>query len=246
MSAKTSSTLGFERRFNPMLAEMTVDAVREARERRPRAEAADDGAHRRAQPRAAARRGAAPRARSAQPAADAQVLDVRDGARFADGHMAGLVQRLRRRAGLRQPLRVRARPRARGRDRRRDARAGRGRRAQARRGRLHAARRGRLRRRLARTRYERFEPIGLVEMGALADKGELQVVDVREASEQTRARGRRAGGALPAARRGRSLGARSRAAHGGRLPHRHALAARPPRCWRAAASRTCGRCSARA
>ena len=33
--------------------------------------------------------------------------------------------------------------------------------------------------------HERFEPIGLVEMGALADKGELQVVDVREASEQS-------------------------------------------------------------
>ena len=33
--------------------------------------------------------------------------------------------------------------------------------------------------------HERFEPVGLVEMGALADRGELQVVDVREASEQS-------------------------------------------------------------
>ena len=32
---------------------------------------------------------------------------------------------------------------------------------------------------------ERFEPIGVVEMGALADKAELQVVDVREESEQS-------------------------------------------------------------
>ena len=33
--------------------------------------------------------------------------------------------------------------------------------------------------------HERFDPIGIVEMGQLADKGELQVVDVREAAEQT-------------------------------------------------------------
>ena len=33
--------------------------------------------------------------------------------------------------------------------------------------------------------HARFEPIGVVEMGQLADKGELQVVDIREASEQT-------------------------------------------------------------
>ena len=33
--------------------------------------------------------------------------------------------------------------------------------------------------------HARFEPIGLVEMGQLSDKGELQVVDVREPSEQT-------------------------------------------------------------
>ena len=32
---------------------------------------------------------------------------------------------------------------------------------------------------------ERFEPIGLEEMGKLAAKGDLQVIDVREASEQT-------------------------------------------------------------
>ena len=41
--------------------------------------------------------------------------------------------------------------------------------------------------------HERFDPIGLVEMGQLADKGELQVVDVREAAEQTEM----AAGALP-------------------------------------------------
>jgi hydroxyacylglutathione hydrolase len=33
--------------------------------------------------------------------------------------------------------------------------------------------------------HERFDPIGLIEMGKLSDKGELQVVDVREASEQS-------------------------------------------------------------
>ena len=41
--------------------------------------------------------------------------------------------------------------------------------------------------------HARFEPIGLVEMGQLADAGELQVVDLREASEQTEM----AAGALP-------------------------------------------------
>ncbi len=33
--------------------------------------------------------------------------------------------------------------------------------------------------------HSRFEPIGLVEMGQLSDKGELQVLDIREPSEQT-------------------------------------------------------------
>jgi hydroxyacylglutathione hydrolase len=34
-------------------------------------------------------------------------------------------------------------------------------------------------------KHARFDPIGIVEMGQLSDKGELQVVDIREASEQT-------------------------------------------------------------
>jgi len=41
--------------------------------------------------------------------------------------------------------------------------------------------------------HERFQPIRLVEMGQLAEKGELQVIDLREASEQTEM----AAGALP-------------------------------------------------
>ena len=94
--------------------------------------------------------------------------------------------------------------------------------------------------------HARFEPVGLAEMGALADRGELQVVDVREASEQTEL----AAGALAVPYRLLAEADLSsldpEKPDRRRLPHRHAHAARPPRCWRAAASRTCARCSARA
>ncbi len=184
MSAKTSSTLGFERRFNPMLAEMAVERVRQARERGPRAQAADDDAHRRAQPRPAARRGAAA-AHVTLPAADAQVLDVRDGASFAEGHMAGsfndsvAVPGFGNRCGFaldpeREVVIVAA-----------SARAGRGRGAQARGGRLHAARRGRLRHRLRALARALRRRSASSRWAQLADKGELQVIDLREASEQT-------------------------------------------------------------
>jgi hydroxyacylglutathione hydrolase len=87
MSAKPSSTLGYERRFNPMLADMSVDRFVEL----ANADLAP-------KPPTMVRivelnRGpfvtSAPVARTvAQPGQDAQVLDVRDGASFADGHMA--------------------------------------------------------------------------------------------------------------------------------------------------------------
>ena len=89
MSAKTSSTLGFERRFNPMLAEMTVDAVREARECGSRAQAADHGAHRRAQPRSAAGRAPRARAPSRCPRPTPRCSTCATAQPSPDGHMAG-------------------------------------------------------------------------------------------------------------------------------------------------------------
>jgi hydroxyacylglutathione hydrolase len=182
MSAKPSSTLGFERRFNPMLAEMTVDEF----VRRANADLAP-------KPPTMARIvelnrgslvGEAPRAHTvALPAADTQVLDVRDGASFADGHMAGslndsvAVPGFGNRCGFvldaeREVVIVAA---------------------------THEQAEDAVRKlsavgftQLAEVGFgvdsahshERFEPIGLVEMGKLSDKGELQVIDVREASEQ--------------------------------------------------------------
>ena len=118
------------------------------------------------------------------PAAGDQVLDVRDGAAFAGGHMAGslndsaAVPGFGNRCGFaldaeREVVIVASTHEAR-----------RGRRAQARRSRLHEARRGRFGIDGAHE-HARFDPIGVVEMGQLSDKGELQVVDVREPGEQT-------------------------------------------------------------
>ena len=118
------------------------------------------------------------------PAADAQVLDVRDGASFADGHLGGsfndsvAVSGFGNRCGFaldpeREVVIVAA---------------------------THEQADDAVRKlaavgftQLAEVGFgidsahslERFEPIGLVTMGQLADKGELQVVDVREASEQS-------------------------------------------------------------
>jgi hydroxyacylglutathione hydrolase len=183
MSAKTSSTLGFERRFNPMLAEMTVDRFVKLA-----------NADLLPKPPTMARivelnrgplLGAAPTARIvAQPPADAQVLDVRDGASFAGGYIAG---------SFNDPVST----------------SGFGNRcgfaldaerlvvivAETHEQAEEAARK------LGAVGFEqlaeigfgidsahalaRFVPVGLAEMGALADRGELQVVDVRESSEQT-------------------------------------------------------------
>ena len=183
MSAKTSSTLGFERRFNPMLAEMTVEQFVQ----RANADLAP-------KPPTMARIvelnrgpliGEAPRARTVKlPAADDQVLDVRDGAAFAGGHMAGsfndsvAVSGFGNRCGFaldseREVVIVAA---------------------------THEQAEDAVRKlaavgftKLAEVgfgidgahEHTRFEPIGLVEMGQLSDKGELQVVDIREPSEQT-------------------------------------------------------------
>ncbi|HET6173056.1 MAG TPA: MBL fold metallo-hydrolase [Gaiellales bacterium] len=183
MSAKASSTLGFERRFNPMLAEMTVEQF---------VKLANDGLA--PKPPTMARivelnrgplLGVAPVARIvALPAADAQVLDVRDGEHFADGHMAGsfndsvAAPGFGNRCGFaldpeREVVIVAT---------------------------THEEAEDAVRKlaavgftELAEVGFgldsahalQRFEPIGLEEMGKLALKGELQVVDVREASEQT-------------------------------------------------------------
>ena len=201
MSAKTSSTLGFERRFNPMLAEMTVDQFVKL----ANADLAP-------KPPTMARivelnRG--PLLVGAPPAARivAQPPDGRPGARRARRReLRGrphrrIVQRLRRGLGIRQPLRLRARPRARGRDRGRDAPAG------GARPRASSAAVGF--EQLAEVGFGidsahalvRFAPVGLAEMGALADR--------RRAAGGRRARGVRADrdggrgarGALPAAGR---------------------------------------------
>ena len=183
MSAKTSSTLGFERRFNPMLAEMTVDAfVKLANaDLAPKPPTMAHIVELNRGPLL----GETPQARTVkQPAADAQVLDVRDGAAFAGGHMAGSfndsvdVSGFGNRCGFaldveREVVIV----------------------AETHEQAVDAARK------LAAVGFtqlaevgfgidsahahDRFAPVGLAEMGALADRGELQVVDVREPSEQT-------------------------------------------------------------
>ena len=115
--------------------------------------------------------GEAPRARIvALPAADAQVLDVRDGAQLRRGPHGRVVQRLRRGVRLRQPLRLRARSRARGRDRgRRRTSRPRTPRASSRRSASRSSPRS-ASASTRRTAHARFEPIGLGEMGALADQ----------------------------------------------------------------------------
>jgi hydroxyacylglutathione hydrolase len=183
MSAKPSSTLGFERRFNPMLAEMTVaQFVKLA------------NADLAPKPPTMARivelnrgplLGVAPVARTvARAAADAQVLDVRDGEHFADGHMAGSFNDSVAAPGFGNRCGFALDPErevvivATTHEQAEDAT-----------------------RKLAAVGFtqlaeigfgldsahalERFEPIGLEEMGALAAKGELQVIDVREAHEQS-------------------------------------------------------------
>jgi glyoxylase-like metal-dependent hydrolase (beta-lactamase superfamily II)/rhodanese-related sulfurtransferase len=183
MSSKTSSTLGYERRFNPMLAEMTVDDF----VKRANADLAP-------KPPTMARivelnrgplLGDPPRAHIvALPAADAQVLDVRDGANFADGHMAGSfndsveVTGFGNRCGFaldpaREVVIVAATHEQAADASRKLAAVGFTQLAEVGFG-IDAAH-----------SHVRFEPIGLVEMGQLADKGELQVIDLREASEQT-------------------------------------------------------------
>jgi glyoxylase-like metal-dependent hydrolase (beta-lactamase superfamily II)/rhodanese-related sulfurtransferase len=183
MSAKASSTLGFERRFNPMLAEMTVEQFVKL----ANADLAP-------KPPTMARivelnRGpllaSAPRARTvARAAEDAQVLDVRDGEHFAEGHMAGsfndpvATTGFGNRCGFaldpEREIAIVAATHEEAEDAARKLAAvgfthlteiGFG---------LDSAH-----------ALERFEPVGLEEMGALAEKGELQVIDVREASEQS-------------------------------------------------------------
>ena len=183
MSAKASSTLGFERRFNPMLAEMTVEQFVKL----ANADLAP-------KPPTMARivelnrgplLGVAPVARTvARADPDAQVLDVRDGEHFADGHMAGSFNDSVAAPGFGNRCGFALDPErevvivATTHEEAEDAA-----------------------RKLAAVGFtqlaeigfgvdsahalERFEPIGLEEMGALADKGDLQVIDVREASEQS-------------------------------------------------------------
>ncbi|MDX6541559.1 MAG: hydroxyacylglutathione hydrolase [Gaiellales bacterium] len=183
MSAKTSSTLGFERRFNPMLADMAVEQFVQ----RANADLAP-------KPPTMARIvemnrgpliGEAPSARTARlPAADDQVLDVRDGAAFAGGHMAGSfndsagMPGFGNRCGFvldaERELMIVAGSHEQAEDAvRKLAAVGFTKLAEVAFGidGAHA--------------HTRFDPIGLVEMGQLSDKGELQVVDIREASEQT-------------------------------------------------------------
>jgi hypothetical protein len=74
MSSKASTTIGFERRFNPR--SRASSPTSSTRARAAAAAAAEHGADRRAQPRRARRRAAAARARGRVPE-DAIVLDVR-------------------------------------------------------------------------------------------------------------------------------------------------------------------------
>jgi rhodanese-related sulfurtransferase len=190
MSAKASSTLGFERRFNPMLADMTVEqfVVLANADLAPKPPTMARIVELNRGPLLAL----APSARTvAQPAADAQVLDVRDGASFADGHMAGSFNDSADTTGFgnrcgfvldpeREVVIVAATHEQAGDAARKLGAVGFTHLAEVGFGvdSAHA--------------LEHFEPIGVVEMGALADKAELQVVDVREESEQ----GELAAGAL--------------------------------------------------
>jgi rhodanese-related sulfurtransferase len=129
--------------------------------------------------------GSAPAARSvAQPAADAQVLDVRDGASFADGHIAcsyndpvattGFGNRCGFALDPEREVAIVAATHEQAEDAvRKLAAVGFGHVVEVGFG-IDAAH-----------ALERFDLIGLEEMGKLADAGELQVVDVREPSEQT-------------------------------------------------------------
>jgi hydroxyacylglutathione hydrolase len=183
MSAKPSSTLGFERRFNPMLAEMTVEQFVKL-----------SNADLAPKPPTMARivelnrgplLGDAPTARViALPAPDAQVLDVRDGASFADGHRARsyndsvAVPGFGNRCGFAldpelEVVIVAATHEQAGEAARKLGAVGFMQLAEVGFG-VDSAH-----------SHARFDPIGLEEMGALAEKGELQVIDVREASEQT-------------------------------------------------------------
>ena len=244
MSSKTSSTLGFERRFNPMLAEMTVDDFVQ----KANADLAP-------KPPTMARivelnrgplLGELPRPRTVPlPAADAQVLDVRDGEHFAERPHGGLVQRLGRGHGIRQPLRLRARPRARGRARGREPRAGCGRRAQARRRRLHAARRGGLRHRRRRTRTSASSRSAWSRWDSSPMRARSRSSTCARPPSRPRwrpARCRCPTGCSPRPISPRSIpSARPRSCA---TPARARRSAR--RCWRAADSRTCAPCSARA
>jgi hydroxyacylglutathione hydrolase len=183
MSAKTSSTLGFERRFNPMLADMTVAEFVE----RANTDLAP-------KPPTMARIvemnrgpliGETPRPRLVKlPGADAQVLDVRDGPSFAGGHMAGSfndsadVPGFGNRCGFvldpeHEVVIVAATHDQAEEAVRKLAAVGFSKLAEVGFG-IDSAH-----------EHARFDPIGIVEMGQLADKGELQVIDIREASEQT-------------------------------------------------------------
>jgi hydroxyacylglutathione hydrolase len=183
MSAKTSSTLGFERRFNPMLADMTVDQfVRLANaDLAPKPPTMGRIVELNRGPLL----GTAPTARTIPlPAVDAQVLDVRDGAAFAGGHMAGsfndtvAVPGFGNRCGFaldpeREVVLVAATHEQADEAVRKLAAVGFTRLAEVGFGvdSAHA--------------LERFDPVGLAEMGALAERKELQIVDVRDAFEQT-------------------------------------------------------------
>jgi hydroxyacylglutathione hydrolase len=183
MSAKPSSTLGFERRFNPMLAEMTVaQFVKLANaDLAPKPPTMTRIVELNRGPLV----GLAPVVRTvAQPAVDAQVLDVRDGGHFADGHMAGSFNDsvgepgFGNRCGFvldpeREVVIVADTHEQAGEAARKLAAVGFTQLAEIGFG-LDSAH-----------ALERFEPVGLAEMGALAEKGQLQVIDVREASEQT-------------------------------------------------------------
>ena len=183
MSAKPSSTLGFERRFNPMLAEMTVaQFVKLANaDLAPKPPTMTRIVELNRGPLL----GIAPSARTvARAAADAQVLDVRDGEHFAEGHMAGSFNDSVDAPGFGNRCGFALDPE-------REVAIVAATHEQA----EDAARK------LAAVGFtqlteigfgldsahalERFEPVGLEEMGVLAEKGELQVVDVRETSEQT-------------------------------------------------------------
>ena len=182
MSAKPSSTLGYERRFNPMLIDMTVDEF-----------VAKANADLVPKPPTMARLvdlnrgplvGSAAKRRHVRDALPGdQVLDVRDGQEFADGHLAGSLNvpvsanGFGNRCGFAfDPARevvIVAKDTS-----------------QAERGARGLAAVGFLL--LAEVTFgissvdvlERFSPVSVDEMSSLAASGELQVVDLREPSEQ--------------------------------------------------------------